>query len=213
MAIELANTPTFEFKNAKLRKYTEQIFKQGLNIKKAYACIAVTLAQIDDSQCYQVDGFKSADDYAEQILGIKYAQSRALIRVGRDYIDNKSLESVLNHPEGKDFTCTQIQALFPLKTVEAAQELAENEIITPDMTVAEIKEIVNAVKNGSKSEGESEGSITENETPEIIDVEAFDIQSCLKLALDKDGKPVIIYGEIKLTLKEATSTLKEWMKR
>ena len=153
---KIAETP---ITNIKLRKFTEQIFKQGLSIKKSFARIAVILVKIDECKCYEQDGFESVQDYAEKVLGWKKANTYAMLRVGRDYIDGKTYESVLPHGEN-DYSTSQLQALLPLKSVETAQQLAEENTINPDMTVKEIKEVVKRVTgkivNDEKTVNDSE---------------------------------------------------------
>lgn len=164
MAVEIIKSNEVQISNTKLRNYTEQIFKQGLNIKKAFAKVATILVKIDDSKCFEADGFESVQDYALQVFGWKQATTYAMLRIGREYIDGKTLESVLPHETGNDYSNSQLQALLPLKSVETAKALAEKEIINPEMTVKEIKKIVKDYKAGnSKSTGENEDTeIAEN---------------------------------------------------
>ena len=212
MAIELVNAPVVEFKNTKLQKYTEQIFKQGLNIKKAYARIAVTLVQIEDSQCYQMDGFESVHDFSERVLGIKQSQSYALLKVGREFLDSKTLESVLEHEENKDYTTSQLQALLPLKSVTWAQELAIDGTINANMTVKEIKDVVKEQLNPSKGEGEGEGEGEAEETPqnEPIDTDAYILEFSIEFGRDKDGKAILICGDELVSVKDAVKMIRDW---
>lgn len=209
------NIPTFQ--SSKLNSYTSQIFKQGLNIKKCYMRVCEILAKIDASKCYQADGFESIHEYSEQVLGIKRAQSHHLLRVGRDYVDWKTHETVLAHPEGQDFTTSQVIYMLPLG-VEMAKRMTEKGNITPDMTVAEIKEVVSDYKN-AKTSDENEGEIVEAnatvEAPGTLDneaIEALNLQSSLELGYDSEGNPVILYGDVLVGVREAKKIISEWMK-
>lgn len=211
MADELMIT-TREFKNNKLQTFTNQIYKQGLNIKKSYARIASILAKIDMSKCFEADGFESVHDYAKQVLGINKSQSYAFLKIGYEYIDSKSLESVLKHDEGNDFSMSQLQAILPLKSVKTAQELAEQNIINPSMTVKEIKDVVKDYTH-PKEEKEDDSS----ESDEIIEVDAIDasnfqVESVFEFAIDNEGKKVLIYGDELLTVKQATEIIIDWFK-
>ncbi len=210
MAIELVNMNEVTFKNSKLQRFTEQIFKQGLNIKKSFARIAVTLAQIEDSKCYEMDGFESTADYAEKILGIKYVQTRALIRVGREFIDSKSLESVLPHDENKDYTTTQLQALLPLGTVSYAQELAEDEKINPYMTVKEIKEVVKNELHPHKESEESDESEENATSNDVADVDAYKLEFSIEFGTDKNGNAVCLCGDELMTITQAHVMIDDW---
>lgn len=202
---------TREFKNTKLRNYTEQIYKQGVSIKKSYARIAATLAKIDMSKCYEMDGFTDVHDYAQQVLGLKKSTSYSFLKIGYEYIDSKSLESVLKHDEGNDFSISQLQVILPLKSVETAKELAERNEINPNMTVKEIKEVVKGLTGKGKEEGGENHDISE----EVIEVEPeesnrYMVESVLEFVVDTDGKTAFIYADEMLTHKQVMELITEW---
>jgi hypothetical protein len=203
----------FNFKSKKLQQITNQIFKQGMTIRKAYAKIAVQLCIIEESKCYELDGFESVHDYSKQILGIGKSQSYDLLRVGRDFVDRKSLESVLPHEENKDYSTSQLQALLPLKSVDTAKQLAEQNIINPTMTVKEIKQVVNDVIHPVEESEENEESASTDEQITTFDESKFDMRSCIELAIDNEnGKPVFIYGDIVLDVEQAIDVIRDWVK-
>ncbi len=212
MSNELQIT-NYEFKNKKLQSYTNNIFKQGLSIKKSYARIAVTLAKIELSKCYVMDGFESVHDYSRQVLGINKSTSYAFLKIGNEFIDQKSLESVLAHDENNDFSISQLQALLPLKSVDTAKELAEARTINPDMSVKEIKEVVKNVISPSEEKESTNSDISDGGIIEVTDdeIQNFTVESILELATDKNGNKVILYGDVVIDLKEAESTIKEWL--
>lgn len=189
MAVEIIKSNEVQISNTKLRNYTEQIFKQGLNIKKAFAKVATILVKIDDSKCFESDGFESVQDYALQVFGWKQATTYAMLRIGREYIDGKTLESVLPHETGNDYSNSQLQALLPLKSVETAKALAEKEIINPEMTVKEIKKIVKDYKaDNFKSTSENEDTeITENNDKDTIEIPAWSILHSFEIMQDANG--------------------------
>lgn len=212
MTTEITNTAR-EFKNKKLRDYTNQIYKAGGTIKKAYARISVILNKIDLSQCYQLDGFDNVHDYSREVLGLNQSTSYALLAIGRSYIDAKTFESVLKHDDGNDFSTSQLQALLPLKSIEKAQELAENGDITPDMTVKEIKELVKSLKDNGNGESEpieveavASSNVLDEET-----LDALNVCHQLEFAIDKDGKPIIVYGDTVIGVREAKRMCGEWL--
>ena len=192
MTNEMMKVNEVEITNTKLRNFTEQIHKQGQNIQKSFAKVAAILTKIDDSKCYEQDGFESVHDYTNKVFGWKKANSYAMLKVGREYIDGKTLESVLPHETGNDYSTSQLQALLPLKSVDTAKELAEREEISPTMSVREIKEVVKAYKSKDEIidvEGE-EGEIAE--TPETLEAAAYTVINSIELVSDADGKTYIL---------------------
>lgn len=158
MANDIVVKEMHEIQNKELKKYTNRIQRLGMNIRSNMLAIAYTIAQIDASGCYADDGFESVHEYTEAMCGIKKAQSYAMLRIGRDYLTqvnskNFAVETILDHTSGKDYSLSQVQALLPLKDVNKAVELSVNGVISSDMTVKQIKDIVKEIKGVGKSEG------------------------------------------------------------
>ena len=214
MAVEIIKSNEVQITNTKLRNFTEQIFKQGLNIKKAFAKVATILVKIDDAKCYEQDGFESVQDYALQVFGWKQATTYAMLRIGREYIDGKTLESVLPHSEGNDYSNSQLQALLPLKSVETAKALAEQDIINPEMTVKEIKKVVKDYKNGnSNSESENEDSEIEensNGESEAIEANAWSIIHSFEIMKDSDDNITFMFDGEETTKEEIIKILENF---
>lgn len=157
MANEIMVKEMYEIQNKELKKYTNRIQCLGMNIRSNMLAIAYTIAQIDASGCYADDGFESVHEYTEAVCGIKKAQSYAMLRVGRDYLTqvnskNFAVETILDHTSGKDYSLSQVQALLPLKDANKAVELSVNGVISSDMTVKQIKDIVKDIRENGKSE-------------------------------------------------------------
>lgn len=155
-----------------LRAYTEMLAGELVNMHLYMMRASVVLAAIADSECYKADGFETVHAYTSAVLGLKRAQSYALLKVGREYINTETFQSLLPHDEGNDYSVSQLQALLPLKSVDTATELAEEGVINPDMSVTEIKAVVKAyrdnMKGGDSDEstgnGGSDESVNESET-------------------------------------------------
>ena len=219
MTNELAITNnTYEFTNTKLRRYTEQIFRQGLNIKKAYAQISVILAKIDTAKCFETDGFESVHDYSKKVLGLSQSTSYALLKIGYEYIDSKSLESVLKHEQGNDFSTSQLQVLLPLKSVDKAKELAENGKINPNMSVKEIKAIVKEITNPvSESDVIDIDDVSEySENEEIKAKNSYQLEFSIEFGCFEDGTHMAICGtdsDDVISYEECISMVNEWFNR
>ena len=203
----MINNNNMVITNTKLRKYTEQIYKQGVNIKKSFARVAVILARIEDSKCYEQDGFESVHDYAFQIFGWKKANSYAMLKVGREYIDGKTYESILPHETGNDYSTSQLQALLPLKSVELAKRLAEKEEINPSMTVAQIKAVVKEYKDSQSDVTDSESNDSVNESDDVVEVNGYITLNEIKLVETKDGKRLIMCDDVVVTRESIISLI------
>lgn len=151
--IVIKNDPV-EFKNRELNNATQKIFKIGERMQKNLYEVANVLAKVDTNKAYKEDGFKSAADYAMKTFGFKKTQAYTLLKVGKEWTSPK-LESTLPHEEGKDFTVTQIEKLAYLGSKEEVIKAVENGDVTPEMTVAEIREYVKTKKGMTKEEHES----------------------------------------------------------
>lgn len=146
--------------NKQLARYTEQLFNIGLNVRKSYLKIANIIHQIDEKGL-AIEQFGNLTEYGEQVLGLKKAQTYALKNVGERFVNSKTKQSTLYH-ENKDFSVTQLQALLPIKDDEMLYEWSEKQVINPDMTVSEIKQVVKDYKN-PKTESESNEEVEDSE--------------------------------------------------
>lgn len=162
-----------QIENKQLARYTQSIFTTGATIKKSYLKIASIIATIDDKKLYESQ-FGNLESYGKEVLGLKKAQTYAIRNVGKLFVDPKTKESVLPHDD-KDYSISQLQAMLPLKTIENAETLTSEGLITPDNTVKEIKETVREFLN-PHTDGEGEGDTANDESQELIEAEnAFEV--------------------------------------
>lgn len=132
------------FQNKTLNSATKKIAGISLKIKKNLFEVALILSQVDDEKAYEEDGFKSAAEYAQKTFGFKKSHAYTMIKIGKEYTA-PTLESNLPHEPNNDFSTTQIEKVFPLKSREVVVELVESGEITPDMTCKEIEAVVQAL--------------------------------------------------------------------
>lgn len=148
--------------NKKLLQHTKAIEKLMIATKKNMFEISARLLIIKTENLYTDDEFKDVFDYAEKLLGWKKNMVYKMIVTAEKFIeqapDGKGYISILAH-EDSDYT---VSKLMELNTLEPAtvQELDEKQIISPDMTAREIREVVKAYKNG---EIDDNGEWIENE--------------------------------------------------
>lgn len=185
--------------DTELLTYTEMLVSDLANVRYYMIRASVVLAAIDESKCYERDGFATIHEYTEAILGIKRAQSYAILKVGKTLVNTETMESLLPHETDNDYSMSQLQALLPLKSVETAQDMALTGEISPDMTVNEIKVRVKAhIRNESDEGGEADDSevVVENVSVEDTDngaqsgpVVADDVEHVIIIGHKSDGTP------------------------
>jgi hypothetical protein len=195
--IQVTGTPTIN--NKQLKKYTNQIFKMGMNIRNNMLGIAYVLAQIDESGCFVDDGFESVHEYAQKVCGIKRAQSYAMIKAGRNYIAPVEgskvfkVASVLTHEPTKDYSLSQLQALLPLNDVELAKSWSYDGIIDSEMTVQQIKQIVSDyrkcnISDGASGDGDGEGEEVGKTKTKATPDTTFTIKHKITIGSYHDGR-------------------------
>lgn len=186
----------YKFENKELTKATTAIAKATESAAKSLLKIASVMAEVETRALY-ADDFKSIAEYGERVFGYKKSAVYNMVRIGRDYIDPETGKSVLALENGQDFTFNQLTRLLPLPSVDVAEELVAEEVITPDMT---LREIENAVKEynhkDDAAEGEEEPAEETEATAEVVEEEPDEIAMqflSAKMALDRlvellDGK-------------------------
>ena len=168
-----------------LQDVTNKVYAIGDNIKNEVYKIAWLIAMVDARGMYANDGFETVHEWTAQAFGFKKTLSYNLLKIGNEYtrevISRKSkvtgycsnllLVPVELDENGnplpsepapiKDFSVSQLSAMLPVGHREA-EDLVREQVITPDMTVKQIKDIVksrNALKNGDTDTDESEPKI------------------------------------------------------
>lgn len=150
----------FNFRNPDLNRASEKIALCIGTAEKLAFGICVVLADIDRTQCFKDDDFKSVADYAEKTFGYKKSSANNMLRVGKMYTNTDGNGSLLPHSTGKDFTVTQISEMLTLKPATLTAACAGG-IITPDMTQKQIREIVKELNGKKTIEGEAKELATE----------------------------------------------------
>ena len=160
-----------------LQDVTNKVYAIGDNIKTEVYKIAWLIAMVDARGMYANDGFETVHAWTAQAFGFKKTLSYNLLKIGNEYtrevISRKSkvtgyCSNLLPVPVEmdengkplpsepapiKDFSVSQLSAILPVGHREA-EDLVREQVITPDMTVKQIKEIVKSRNAGSDSEDE-----------------------------------------------------------
>lgn len=158
---ELRTVNTTNITNKELKGHATKIKSYGTKIRENYLKIARELFEIESTECYLDDGFTDTQDFASKVLNIQKTTCYNLIAIGRDFLNEDGTRTALTE-KGNDYGVSQLQILLPLG-VTKAKELHDDEVISPDMSVRQLKEVIK-----SETKGETE---PEDEDDDIIDTE------------------------------------------
>ena len=150
---ELRTVNAKEITNKELKGYTNKIKSCGDNIRKNYIKISFLLNEIDESECYLDDGFSDVQEYASKVLNIQKTTCYNLLKIGKEFINPEGTRTVLTE-SGNDYGVSQLQVLLTVG-VDKAKELHNNETISPDMSVRQLK----AILKGDEPEDDEDNAI------------------------------------------------------
>lgn len=197
---------TKTFKSKELATATNAIVFLGENMRKAWFSVAHIVSEVDANKWYEADGYETVHDWTNDMFGIKKSASYSLLTIGREYtkeITNKNgkvigFRSNLTEEGNPDFSKTQIEKMLPLGHEGVVKAVTDGDI-TPDMTVAEIREKVKELK---AVDVESE-EVTDTEDTEVTDTEDTEVTDTEEEILmievwDKNGKKYIIPVDVLL---------------
>ena len=159
---ELTTITNQKLTNKDLKDYTKKLKNCGDNIRKNYIKISFLLNEIEQTECYLDDGFEDTNDYASKVLNIQKTTTYNLLKIGKEFIAENGERTVLTD-KGNDYGVSQLQALLPLG-VDKAKELHNNEVISPEMSVRQIKGIVKDITNLD----------TDKDNTDVVDGEVVD---------------------------------------
>ena len=187
--MEELTSKNLSFIDEDLKHYTTKIKKCGDNIRKNYIKIAYLLFEVESKECYLEDGFESTIDYASQVLGIQKTTAYNMLKIGKEYVAENGERTILTN-SGADYSVSQIQALLPLE-VEKVKEINDEGVITPDMSVRQIKGIVKELTDADPEPEEDyntvDGEVTDESDEVIANLGSVDFLA--------DGT-VVLHGEL-----------------
>lgn len=145
---------SLNLKNEKLSEHTKAIDSLLSETKRNMFEISARLLIIKNENLFEEDGFKSIFEYAYKMFGYKNNMVYKLMTAAEKFIEEnprgEGYVSILIH-DNKDYTVSQLIELNSIESDEAIK-LDELEVISPDMTTKEIREVVKAYKNGEINE-------------------------------------------------------------
>lgn len=147
--------------NETLRTYANEIAMVVSVGRKARIQLCGIMAEMTEQDIY--DQFGGFAEFVEQRLGLKKSQAYDMVRVGRVFgiKRNYNWKPALT-AKGGEWTQTQLMALLPMggtgknrlddtDTFYACQSLVDRGMVSPKMTVAEIKEVVKQERHDAKA--------------------------------------------------------------
>lgn len=186
------------FTNKVLQAATKKVFQIGETIRKCAYETAAIMAQVDETKCYEEDGFKSVHEWAMETFGFKKSASYSLLRIGKEYTRAitdargkiKGYGSNIVDGTEDDFTVTQIEKMLPGGR-DLAVELVGDGEITTDMTCKEIEKVIK-----SYMEPEPETVDAEEPEPETVEAEEPETVEHMVIVTDEAGNRYNIPFEV-----------------
>lgn len=156
------------FKSNALRESTQRIFTRMVNVEDNKKAICTDLAEIYNEGTWK-DDFGDFGDYTMTMFNITKSTASRMRRVSDKFITD--INSPLN---AEMFTFNQLATIVTLDN-----EVIENSIVNPDMTIKQLREFVNSVKAlEMKDTEEQEEEAEEAEEAEEKEEEVTTAESC-----------------------------------
>ena len=152
------------FKSNALRESTQRIFTRMVNVEDNKKAICTDLAEIYNKGTWK-DDFGDFGDYTMTMFNITKSTASRMRRVSDKFITD--INSPLN---AEMFTFNQLATLVTLDN-----EVIENSIVNPDMTIKQLREFVNSVKALEMKDTEEKEEEAEKEEKEVTIAESCNV--------------------------------------
>ena len=177
---------------------TQNIIAGASMSAQGYYLIGTNLDQINTSKLWKQDNFDSFAAYTESVLGISKATAYRIIAVTNKFL-KPEIEMTPNNQIFTPFQDTALAALNPVGDYATTAEFIDENEITPETPVSEIRKIVAEFQNekragkevDAESENENENS-GENETTatrETLEAKITDFINAAYDVYEDSGKP------------------------
>jgi hypothetical protein len=152
------------FKSNALRESTQRIFTRMVNVEDNKKAICTDLAEIYNKGTWK-DDFSDFGDYTMTMFNITKSTASRMRRVSDKFITD--INSPLN---AEMFTFNQLATLVTLDN-----EVIENSIVNPDMTIKQLREFVNSVKALEMKDTEEQEEEAEEKEEEVTTAESCNV--------------------------------------
>lgn len=181
---------TCTLKNEKLKSNTKAIESLMLSTKRNMFEIVARLLIIKKEELYIEDNFNDVFEYANVMFGYKRNMVYKMITVAEKYIETNpkgGYISILSH-DGDDYNISQLMELNVIEC-DTAIKLNDMNIISPEMTTKEIREVVKNYKRGEQIIQETEDSVqNENSEKKTSKVPTKEVDETTQLLIELDNK-------------------------
>ncbi len=127
------------FKNEKLREYTQAIAADIGDMTNRANSVALNLGHVLESKCYEDDGFQSVADYAESVFGINRTQAYRMAKTAaRFLLEDKAIAA---NDTVQQIPLNNLAELVTL-TDEQIEDAINSGKLTPDTKQTEIRQLV-----------------------------------------------------------------------
>lgn len=169
---------------------TQNIIAGASMSAQGYYLIGTNLDQINTSKLWKQDNFDSFAAYTENVLGISKATAYRIIAVTNKFL-KPEIEMTPNNQIFTQFQDTALAALNPIGDYATTAEFIDENEITPETPVSEIRKIVAEFQNEKKAGKETEvDAETENDaTRETLEAKITDFINAAYDIYEDNGKP------------------------
>lgn len=155
----------FDLANKTLNKLVSQIERAALNVQTQAFKVAFIVAQIKRDELWK-DDFESFEQFGQKMLGCNKSTLYNQVKLGENWVTREG--HTIFYDGNMDFTKSQLYQIMRIKApkncgytvVEKATEFVNKGIITPYMTVEQIKD---EVDNHNAQFAKPKKEVTENE--------------------------------------------------
>ena len=161
---------------------TQNIIAGASMSAQGYYLIGTNLDQINTSKLWKQDNFESFAAYTENVLGISKATAYRIIAVTNKFL-KPEIEMTPNNQIFTPFQDTALAALNPVGDYATTAEFIDENNITPETPVSEIRKIVAEFQN-EKRAGKEVDAECENESNSETEADNENKKELLEKALE-----------------------------
>lgn len=137
----------------------DQLRRELNNVRQSYVRVGYILRQMDDSKAYEAGGYKSVAEFAEKEHGLKPSTTSRWMSINREYSLGGYSETL--DPKYIDMNASQLTEMLSLP-------MEDRNLITPDTSREDIRELKRFNKEESRTEAAAVSSPTQEAFIEFL---------------------------------------------
>lgn len=130
----------------------DQLRRELNNVRQSYVRVGYILRKMDESKAYEAGGYKSVAEFAEKEHGLKPSTTSRWMSINREYSLGGYSETL--DPKYIDMNASQLTEMLSLP-------MEDRELITPDTSREDIRELKRFNKEGSRTEAAAVSTMQE----------------------------------------------------